>query len=358
MSPGIRYVGHENENAYRSYPFAEGTSMADSGGLDLATDVLADAILHPVVEEVSRLRLSSLDFSSGRAVVVDEAGHELSGTARNGSVELRDSAGRRSGTLVCGPGWEREVSAGRTRTFNAGSAELCAAVCCPVVYAGVSSVTVEGVLRESSVSSPFSPDASRTEFSVSASGKAVVLEGDDAFVPVLDTDASGATLSFDAQAPAPGTEAGVRGVLAVVTGQTLFDILRVSGSAALVTLPPLDREDVCWQARKEDAVAEVVDVCDDEEEPAGSRGSIGFRREEVMLRPTVCGSVDLVADDAVDYRNPLLISTAAGETRPQVYQAVEGMSVSELMAEGSKLTRRPVRSGNVVRISIPGLENG
>ena len=332
---GIRYVEHENLNSYRNYPFSETAGLNDSDGAAIAADVFVDAILYPVVSEAIPLRLSLLDCAERYAEVTDGT-VTIAGTVDGDCIELYDGLGRHAGSLMLGPGWDREKASGRKRVFE--DLRFSAAACCPVVHDGVTSLSDEdGTWR--------------------TRRRDLVLEGDGSIVPVIEETQFGPELRFDAQFSREGSgKRLVRQVLFAVAGQTIFAISdEADDSAVNLYTSPLDREDVCWQAHKEDAVAVVADACSDSAEEGCPKVFIGVRSQEAKVCPSDVGNVEIRAEDGVDYKNPVKVTPVEGETvypRPQVET---GMTQDEIFSEAQKMLQRPVTSGNGIRISMPGL---
>ena len=331
----IRYTQHENENSLRNYPFAESCVLADEAGAALATDMFVDAVLHPIIRSEAKVELKSIDFSKGGVVTLSCGESELTGSAGadDDTMDLYDSHNRRAGTLVLGDGWKREHDTLRLRTFS--GIEFCPAATCPVVYNGV-----EGFVA---------PDGSET------TRKNVVFEGDECLTPVLEETNAGTVLSFDAIFdPVVATNEGaIRQIVFAAIGKTIFSISDDSDENVLVTTPELDREDICWQAHREDSVSTVADTC--EPKPDCPTTNIPTRREEIVVCPSEEGSVNIVADDVLGLKNPLKIGTVSGLQVVPTPENRTGLTIEETMEIGSALQARPVIVGNGVEISIPGL---
>lgn len=330
---GLWYAEHENLNSYRNYPFSETSDTKDKDGAELAADVFVDAMVYPVVPEPTGVRLTELRSDTGEVFMECGSGDTLSGSWSDGSVELYDGMGRHSGTLVCGPGWEREATTGRRRTFE--NLWLSAAVCCPVVHDGVIGMTDE-------------------DGSWRTSRKNLVMSGDGLITPVLTDTDHGPELRFDAQyAPNMRPRSVINQVVVAVCGRTVFDVAQVDDGTVEVYATDLDREDICWQAHKEDAVSVVVDACAEQEECPTPL--VTSKAGVVPLCPTDVGNVILAADDGVNYKNPIKISVVDGETSAQRPQITDGMSQAEMLIEARKTLDRPLTAGNAIMISMPGL---
>lgn len=333
----IRYTERENEGSLRNYPFAESCSMADENGAPLATDVFVDAVLHPIVSECKAVELRSIEFSAGGKVVLSCGDIELSGIAGedDSAMDLYDSHGRRAGTIVLGEGWRREHGTMRDRTFS--GIRFCPAVTCPVVYGGV-----EGIVA---------PDGSET------SRMNVVFSGDSCLTPVLEENAYGPVLSFDAiyDPNKSDSEGAVRKIIFAAVGKTIFSISADGPSDVLLVTPELDREDVCWQAHQEDSVSTVVDTC--QSKPHCPTTDIPIRSEEIGVCPSDVGSINIVADDVLGLKNAVKVGTVAGVTVVPTPDNRSGLTIEETMDVGSMLQSRPEVVGNGVEISIPGLND-
>lgn len=331
----VVYAQHESSNEYRSYPFAENVRLVDTDGAELATDIFVDALLCPIVHEARELYLQSLDFSNGE-VTVGDGSVVLSGSGdeRAGTIELYDAHGRHAGFLVCGEGWDRERGTMRRRSFE--GVKFSSFVTSPVVYNGVESIVT--------------PDGPRT------TRRNIVLEGDDTLTPVVDrSGAGGYVLSFDAMYD-PGvrdTNGAIRQIVFAAFGKTVFSVSEADEGEVILATPMLDREDVCWQAHREDAVSTVVDTCEPHE--ACPPKDVPYRSERVDVCPTEEGLVTIATDNAIGFRNPVHVSTISSPAAPNVPVIEDGMTEEGIVRQGEKLRARPVQIGNGVEISIPGV---
>lgn len=337
---GTWYPEHENLNSYRNYPFAETANLDDTVGVALAQDVFVDAFLYPVVSEATELSLTRFRMPDG---YVEVSGDNvlISGTYENGTVELYDSRGRHAGSLVCGSGWEREKASGRDRTFE--GLAFASTTCSPVIYAGVLSVSDEG-------------ETMRT------TRRNIVFEGDGKIVPHLENN----KLWFDAL---PGEKTSsymspIRSILFVNEGKTLIradeGLLLGNNTAQILGLATegihFSREDICWQAHKEDAVAVVSDTCEEEDAPACPPVEIPEVHDQFLVCADGMGFINVIATDYPNYKNPIHVATVAGQSIPQTANITPGLSVEEMVDQGSRLAAKPAVTGNGIRISIPGLK--
>ena len=335
---GVRYVEHGNLNSYRNYPFSETAVLRDTNGVSIPSDVFTDAVLHPVVDDALPMRLSLVDHAAG-SVEISYGAHSMSGyeDQDTGAVELFDELGRHAGSLVCGPGWGREKASMRRMEFE--EAWFSSLVCCPVVHTGVVSIS----------------DENRTW---RTTRRDIVFEGDGFITPVLTETEIGPELRFDAQyTPPPSGKRLVNQVVVAVIGDTLFSAAALGGGNVELAMPPLDREDICWQAHKEDAVATVADACAGDGEEECEVPEIQSKFEEFEVCPSDSGDVSLFSDDAINYKNPIKVESVQGSSSNPRSNIVSGMSFEEIVSEGSKSLGAQIMSGNGIRISIPGVGN-
>jgi len=334
-STGVRYVEHVNENSYRNYPFSESSSLLDTSGAALPSDVVVDAFMYPVVSSAEPIRITRINASRG--VAEAECGQvALSGEYADGCVEFKDALGRHAGSLVCGPGWGRESSSGVDREFD--GAWLSSRVCCPVVYDGVVSMTDENATWRTT----------RRDIS---------FQGDGTITPVLEDKGLGPELRFDAQFfSEPDTKSVVRQIVFACAGESLFDVEEVDDGVVEVIAYPVDRDDICWQAHREDAVSVVVDACERQEDCQPV--IVGPKWKAFTTCMTEVGSITISADDLVNYKNPIKVSVVDGSTSRQSPQIPDGASSKDIMKEAGKMLDRPITVGNGVMIGIPGVSNG
>lgn len=330
-----RYAEHENLNSLRNYPFAESVVVKDDNGAPLSSDVFVDAILHPIVSVPSLVNLASVDFVHGGEVTLLCGDIVLKGHAeKNAStMDLYDGHGRRSGTLGLGDGWQREYETFTVRRFS--NAVFCSAVTCPIVYDGVEGFDL-----------PSGEETTR---------KNVVFVGDDCLTPVIERSNAGTTLSFDAIFD-PGkkeNEGAVRQIVFAAIGKTVFSISRYNGSSVLVTTPMLDREDICWQAHREDSVSTIVDTC--EETPKCPEKPIPTQNQEIVVCPSEIGSISIVADDVIGLKNPIKIGALQGVQVVPTSDNKSGRTIEETMDIGSEAVERPTIVGSGIKIYIPGI---
>lgn len=335
-------IEHENENALRNYPFAESSVMEDTNGMPLSSDIFIDAVLHPIVNEPNAVKLDSIDFARGGVVTVSCGERIMSGKAKQDDtiLNLYDSHGRRAGTIGLGDGWKREYETYSIRQFS--DMLFCSAVSCPVLYDGV-----EGFVL------PSGEETTR---------KNVILRGDSCLLPIIDSTISGVTLSFDAVFDQVDEEQGenknksvIRQIIFATIGRSVFSLYSESDSTILVTTPPFDREDVCWQAHREDSVTTIVDTCKNQEKCR--RIEIEPKRYQYEVCPSDIGSISILSYDLPGFKNPLKIDTVQGMTVVPTYDNSENKTIDDVFNLGLKLSERPAVVGRGIEISIPGLNN-
>lgn len=355
-SIGLWFPEHENLNSYRNYPFSEASSMLDDDGAELAADVFVDAYIYPIVSRPSRLKLHRILAASSEIEVRvfgdDPEGDEtdedidpdstLKGYGSSSTVELYDSRGRHAGTIVCGKGWDREVASGRERVFS--NVTFSSFTCCPVIHTGVLSLANEwGTER--------------------TSRRHIIFKGDAQIKPHLVNGPKRKQLYFDAiPLEEQRTVTPIRRMVFANSGKTLFHVSsdgsQGNKGTVFVTAPLLDREDVCWQAHKEDSVSTVADVCEEEAQEPCDKGPVPVDHGEIIICVDPMGNVSILADSTLNYKNPVVINTVGGVVQPREMSLSDKMSQDDVLHEGAKLTQKPIRFGNGIKISIPGLQQG
>jgi hypothetical protein len=329
----------ENRNSNRSYPFDGRSAVLDSSGAELATDVFVDAIVYPVSSYGARL--SEADFSSGRITVVS-GDEEFSGTVSDGKVELFSSSGRHFGTIICGPGIDRELESGRKRAFP--DATLSSACVVPIMMDCVTRLY--------------------TRNGVSSDHGHVMLVGKGRLSTTIVTDVVDGepvdTIRFDVARARDRSEEQssdklprLVDLMVAVRGKSLFSVSELDSGSVLVTMAGLlDREDVCYHAHLEDPASIVYDTCPEQPEMECAPCDIGYKSEVCQIHGC---SVSLQAFDLVNYRNPVKISTVGGTFSMNSPKLYGKDSQSEIEAEVNKLGMSQLGVGNGIRIEIPGV---
>ena len=135
------FAEFENENALRSYPFAEGCVPGDN---DIPAGVFVDAAIYPV-NPSGTVHLSSIS-EDGVFGISDDTGVIMEGVASGRTVEFTDNSGlgRHVGTLVASSAEALAEFAGRgsLREFSSDNAAFSSACVFPVVVDGVTSVSI------------------------------------------------------------------------------------------------------------------------------------------------------------------------------------------------------------------------
>lgn len=350
MPAGIRNQEFENLNRYRSYPFSESSSMLDSEGVALPCDVFSDAVLYPV-NGSGGLFMSALDCIGRTVEVSDASGVVMVGSlAPEAAVVDLYQNGRHAGTIATGPGFDREMAAGRRRVFE-GTAEFAASAVCPIRHDGVSSIVFDGRAHTS--------EARTLKFA--GRGRLVARSGIGADgEPYMWFDVRSSMYS----SPSPGSndqpedgDTPISRIHVVGEAGSLFMADMESSSRAYLFLRGMDRDDVCSRAHLADRVAIVRDTCENPDQESctpddgggGGGGGGGFR---MVL--SGCG-VTLDTSDLVDYLNPVRIGPTSGDTVPNAPSISPGDSHETETSEAHKLIESSTVVGGGITISIPGV---
>ena len=354
----------ENENAWRSYPFAGGCAPIDDDDAAIRaipSDLFVDAALYPINPH-GPLFLSSVS-ASGEYAISDSSGVVMSGVASGRHVELYDTSGlsRHVGTMMASS--EEALSEfsnrGYARNYELSETVFASSCVFPIVNDGVMSLSVGGADKATGVVgfSNGDKDAIRVSSSKTAEG--------------LDT------LRFDIIPPRTVKDSGsIRRIICVVDGQTPFRIERMPGAynTIMLKLEGIDKDAVCAGAHRENAY-EMADTCEcgkptplsDEPLPEA------YQLIEVYIPPDEVragmefgmeGGVAEGADNAfyivtpnlINYGNPISITLEDGVISPKtggLEISVNGMSAEP--AEGEMAD--DVASKGVV-IQVPGLSGG
>ena len=310
-----------------------------------------DACLYPIAAETPDAvapALTGLYLAEGY-VEISWAGspNAIGGTEKDGVVELYDEEGRHAGTLVCGPGWEREKTSGRTRVF--GGIRFASYVCWTIPYAGVTSLY------------------DTEEPTNKATRRNIVLQGDGCVVPKLEQRDDGTgVLSFDVQAP-KGDETLVRQLVVIATGTTPFSAEQVNrpdnvpdDAFAFVDiewmadgkLVAIGREDICFNAHKEDGITQVVDTC---ENPEVKHTFIPLVKQEACrLCPDAVGAVNIITPDTATEKNAVRTEVVSGKMEPTFPDFENANGLQDVLDEGKKAGLGKL-TGNGLKFSIPGL---
>lgn len=345
------FLEFENENALRSYPFAAGCMLLQSGSdRDVPSGVFVDAVLYPV-NPSGTLYLSSIS-EDGMYSVSDSGGVVMTGVASGNAVELYDVSGfsMHVGTLVA---FSEEVLSefsgrGVLREYSSEETAFASSCIFPVVVDGVSSMSVAGSGKV----------AGRVEFANKPS--------DDVRVSIGTHNGGGKTLRFDVLPRiVASNDASIKRIICVVDGQTPFRIAKAPGmyNSVILTLDGIDRDAVCSSVHRENAF-EMADTCSCEgpckpDVPQEEEIPHTYQIAEVFI-PPVDGRPDgadnafyLVVPNLSGYVNPLSITLEDGAVAPKTTDpkvVIDGNSAE--LAEGELLDS--VTSKGVV-IQVPGL---
>ena len=358
------FLEFENENALRSYPFAEGCET-----YDIPPGVFVDAMLYPV-NPSGVLYLSEIS-EDGVFSISDDTGVIMTGTASGASVELYDLSvfKRHVGTLEASSAESLSEFSGRgtTRTYGPSNTAFASDCVFPVVIDGVISLSVGGTEAADGAVGFSNGDSDSIRVSSSKTS-----EGND-------------TLRFDViPRPAVKNETSIRRIICVVDGQTPFRIDSAFNeekpedggynSVVLRLYPGVDKGAVCSAAHRENQF-EMADTCDCENPPLpeGEPLPETYQLVEVFIPPDKPegngvfgpnGGIKEGADNAFylivpnlsGYDNPLSITLEDGEVSPKTtdLKTVENGSSVEL-AEGEMLDKI---TSKIVILQVPGLAGG
>lgn len=142
-------VFHEyrNQHEHRSFPFLDNASLRSTDGLQLPTDFLVDALLHPI-DLPNQLYLKTLSFTSRYMTFADTVTGAVHGIGYYDDTDVvlvyEDSpVGRQIGVVTLGAG-RRAVPRGGTYTFNPEATTLT-----PAAYYPLNQPGVRGILLDS-----------------------------------------------------------------------------------------------------------------------------------------------------------------------------------------------------------------
>lgn len=347
------FAEFENENALRSYPFAEGCIPTGEEDSEIPSNVFVDAAIYPV-NPSGVVYLSGIS-ETGVFSISDSTGVIMEGSANGRNVEFHDLSGlgRHVGTLVASSAEALSEFAGRgsRREYLQENAAFASGCVFPVVIDGVTSMSVMESVKTAGV----------VAFSNSKSDN----------IRVSSATKDGLkTLRFDVL-PRPGSkDAGsIRRIICVVDGQTPFRINKISDNTIRLSLLNMDRDGVCASVRRENHF-EMADTCKCEKAPLPDEESLPehYHLEEVFIPPdeeqkeggipegTNNAFYIVVSNMMGEGRNPLSITLEDGAVSPKTEDlkvVVQGDSAD--LAEGEMLDE--MTSKGVV-IQVPGLSGG
>ena len=382
------FKGYENENRYRNYPFSETSSMEDGNGIVLPSDVFIDAIVYAVnVKGV--VRMSRLDFAERVVEISDDSGMIGIGKLElgKGRVQLYDSLqgsdyfgcqrttgyGYAVGVIVCGPGFDRELSTGVVHEYGEKSAVFAPSAVCPIAYSGVTSIDVRGEIETRLICLK-----KHTPESVFLKNKVLGLFGDGRLVARTVVEDKKTYLWFDVlqnysstkgldiyvdkddQTYKKDKKVGLSKLVIAVPCESPFRVSDIGNADYLVTLGTADREDVCYQANKGAVAAKAkIDTCPPEEEPALDCSPEGGSDlpGSVCVEHVASGvnDVGLLTPDLANYKNPVWIGVSGDSTSHTDYPKItNNMSQDAAIEEVQKLHKIPVKSGGSLEVAIPG----
>ena len=308
---------YENENALRSYPFAEGCSVEDTDGTAIGTGVIVDAILYPL-NPAGTLYLSGISVD-GTVSIADSKKTVMTGAATSGSprIELYDTSDfhRHSGTLLCSSAdaVSMLVTVGAERKFSSGHTAFASSCVFPVVNDGVTSLNI----GETGVTD----------------GLISITNGDNASIRVATTE-SGDRIRFDV-IPDPSQEipASIQHIYCIVDGNTPFRIekprIYASDNTVILYLDNIDRQSICNNAHREESL-EMTDTCkdctadschQDMEDPVEI--PYVYQTEVVDIPNGADSAFYLSVENMTGYVNPLSITLTDGAVVPNTEVTVD-----------------------------------
>ena len=342
------YAEFENENSFRSFPFAEGTSLSDSNGETLDTSSFIDAMLYPD-NPSGRVRLSAIDFEEDLIEISDDDGVIGTGQIED-VINVVSTDGKRIGTLLT-----RNLTS--TAAIRREFSELYFSSSCVCAFnaAGVTGLRIGDTVM---------------------TGK-IVFEKSSTITPEIVQNGNDYTLSLSViSAMSSGETPSIKKIVVMQSKGTIFGVGEYNANSIEVTLGTISREDFCDTAHREDTI-DIYDICDPPDGSGGSGGSGGGY--EPTVTPAQEDSFwvfDLTEKDNSDDSNTIMrqafnivapnIVDPATVVNPINVQMVEGtmqsnppkftrtMTDAEAAAQMKKLTASNV-VGNGIILQIPGL---
>ena len=308
------FTEFENENVLRVYPFASGCTTADTTGSQIGIGVLVDAALYPV-NPTGELYLSRIGVD-GTISISDDKGVVMTATASNGAIlEFYDTSSfrRHVGTLVASSADALAVLVNvyHDRVFTAKETRFAASCVFPIVNDGVLSLDIGGL----------GP----------ADGN-VAFANDDNDVVRVATSQNGDKLRFDViPKPHVAKLSSIQHIFCVVDGRTPFRIQKVDlngdnivnkSNTVVLYLDNIDRQDICGDAHREDALV-TRDTCDCGEsspctpdiDPPETIPEV-YQAEVVDIPNGADSAFFLAVPNMFGYDNPLSITMKDGAAIP------------------------------------------
>lgn len=344
----------ENENSYRNYPFAGTAEIRSDDGVEFPSDVFVDALLYPV-NPSGRMKLDEFVPSENRFSFSDENNeNRVDGVIVGNRGDLTQD-GRPAGTVVFGSGLKREVGSGRKWSFsNLWVSSRCVVpVPGPVVFdiefEGQNVKTVGGFVTV------------RGEKRLKAIGGSKTIDGVEY-----------QTMRFDFKQKSTREETDkddklyIKSIVIVRKPGSMLDFtgggLYSPGSipvtcCAHLFLRGLSREDICFQANREEAVSKVFDTCvgGDSDIPDICPVVEDDPETRDKVRSVYDMHVFLTTGDYIGWRNALKITPINGSIEPNTPRVRPSMKYDEAQEEVGKLTRSQLGYGNGIRIEVTGV---
>ena len=335
------FTEFENENALRNYPFASGCTVKDTKGVQISAGTLVDAVLYPI-NPTGTLYLSRID-TDGTVSISDSTGIVMTAKMKYGSatLEFYDTSvfRRHVGTIIASSSAALAVLVNtyESRIFRAAETTFAASCMFPIVNDGVLSINVNN--------------------SGSIDGEVVFANTKNDTVRV-STNTTGDKLRFDV-VPQPRTIQldSIQHIYCIVDGKTPFRLQKLGSNIINLYLDNLDRQDICSDAHREDALA-TRDTCDCDSSSSPCTPDIDppvdipetYQVEVVDIRHDTDGAFYLAVPNMTGYDNPISITMKDGVTIP-----IRDIEItSDAYADNiDSLTNSTTSKGIVIQ--VPGL---
>jgi len=335
------FAEFENENALRNYPFASGCTTKDTKGVQIGTGVLIDAVLYPI-NPTGNLYLSKIAID-GTVSISDSTKVVMTAKMKHGSsvLEFYDTSSfrRHVGTLIASSTDALAILANtyEPRTFRASETTFAASCVFPVINDGVLSLDINGTgALDGNI-----PFANSSEDVVRVS-----------------TNEAGDKLRFDVL-PKPRLVQldSIQHIYCIVDGKTPFRIQKLSPNTIVLYLDNLDRQDICADAHREDAL-ETKDTCGCDDSSSPCTPDVDppvdipevYQTEVVDIPNSTDGAFYLTVPNMTGYDNPLSITMKDGITIP-----IRDIEItSDVDADNIDALTNSTTSKGIV-IQVPGL---
>lgn len=323
------YAEFENENSFRSFPFAEGSVMEDTNGNALDTSMFVDAMLYPTKPN-GRVRLTAIDFEAGTLEVSDDDG--VIGVGSLGEVIEVVSDGRHIGTIIAR---NIQSTASLRREFN----YLYFASACVFDFnpAGVTGIKIGNEVLTGKI-----------VFDPSSTIVPELIQKNDEYY--FDLNVISATGSTDTPS--------IRTIVVMRSRGSILDVEQLNTNSIEVNMGEVSRSNICANAHREDSI-NIYDTCLGQDNPPSPVNPVPAVANEFWVIPV--GSVtdqafnivapNLLADAIV---NPVNVQMVQGTSQPNLPSFTRNMTEAEAEIEMKKLTSSNV-IGNGIVLQVPGL---